>query len=36
MEACTIKQIQHDKNNLTDGGFLFLIFLKVENGILTD
>lgn len=35
MEACTIKQIQHDKNNLIDGVFLVLIFFKVENGMLT-
>lgn len=35
MEACTIKQIQHEKNNLIDGVFLVLIFFKVENGMLT-
>lgn len=35
MEACTIKQIQNEKNNLIDGVFLVLIFFKVENGMLT-
>lgn len=30
MEACTIKQIQHDKNNLTDGvGFCLFVVVAV-------